>query len=121
MEKLMESLRLKEMLGYMGYGKILAYISLGAMIVTYIIHKIFKLKRWVKYIPGLLMIIFSLYNLTQLDISANNFLKDNSLIYLVLGLTGGMSTLLFALILGVFNKPKKVKEARRKDLSNTTN
>lgn len=115
MRKLLDSMRLNEILDYMGYGKSLVFIFLGAMVVTYIFHRFFKEQRWVKYMPGLAMLIFGLYSLTRIDISSSNFIHDNSITSFVTGMAGGLATLLFGLILGVFNKPKKVKRVRTKN------
>lgn len=114
MKKLLDSMRLNEMLDYMGYGKSLVFIFLGAMVVTYLFHRFFKGQRWVKYVPGLAMLIFGLYSLTRIDIASSNFIQDDSITSFVTGVAGGLATLLFGLILGVFNKPKKVKKKRRK-------
>lgn len=116
MKKILDSLRLREMLSYMGYGKSLTYISIAAMVVTYICHKIFKKQRWVKYLPGFIMVVFGLYSLTKVDVSVTNFLKDNSLTSFITGIAGGLSTLLFGLILGVFNKQKKVGKPKEREI-----
>lgn len=105
---------MEELLNYTGYGKSLAFIFLGAIVVTYIFHRLFRQQRWAKYMPSLGMLIFGLYNLTEIDISSNTFLQDNSLMGFVTGIAGGLATLLFGLILGVFNKPKKVRKSRKK-------
>ncbi|NLY46632.1 MAG: hypothetical protein GX053_11715 [Tissierella sp.] len=112
MKELLNSLRLEEIFGYMEYGKLLAFVFLGAIVVTYICHRFFRGQRWIKYIPGLALLLFGLYSLTQIDISSNSFLEDNSLVGFVTGIAGGLATLLFGLILGVFNKPKKVKKKK---------
>lgn len=112
MKEILNSLRLEEIFGYMEYGKMLVFIFIGAIIVTIAFHLLLKEQRWAKYIPGLAMLIFGLYNLTQIDISSNTFLQDNSLTGFVTGVAGGLATLLFGLILGVFNKPKKVKKPK---------
>lgn len=113
MEKLLSSLRIQEIFGYMEYGKLLAFVFLGAIVVTYLFHRLFKDQRWIKYIPGFALLIFGLYSLTQIDISPNSFLKDNSLVGFITGIAGGLATLLFGLILGVFNKPKKIKKKKK--------
>ncbi|MDR7870763.1 MAG: hypothetical protein RIN55_07900 [Tissierellaceae bacterium] len=115
MKEILESLRLKEVFDYMGYGKTLALIFLSAVIVTYILHRFLKEQRWAKYIPGIVMLVYGLYSLTSIDISSNNFFEDNSLIGFVIGVAGGLATLLFGLILGVYNKPKKVKKAKKEE------
>ena len=105
---------MEELLNYMGYGKTLVFIFLGTIVVTYIFHRLFREQRWVKYVPGLGMLLFGLFNLTRIDISSNTFLRDNSIVGFITGMAGGLATLLFGLILGVFNKPKKAKRSRRK-------
>lgn len=114
MNKLLSSLRLEEMFSYIEYGKLLVFVFLGAIVVTYIFHRFFRGQRWVKYMPGLGLLIFGLYSLTQVDISSSTFLKDDSLLGFITGIAGGLATLLFGLILGVFNKAKKVKKPKKK-------
>lgn len=114
MKELLNSLRLEEIFGYMEYGKLLAIVFFGAIVVTYIFHRLIKGQQWIKYIPGLALLIFGLYSLNQIDMSSNSFLEDNSLVGFVTGIAGGLATLLFGLILGVFNKPKKIKRKRSK-------
>ena len=112
MKELLNSLRLEEIFGYMEYGKLLAIVFIGAIVVTYIFHKLIKGQRWVKYTPGLLLLIFGLYSLNKIDMSSNSFLEDNSLVGFITGIAGGFATMLFGLILGVFNKPKKLRKKR---------
>lgn len=112
MMKLLNSLRIEEIFGYMEYGKLLALVFLGAIVVTYLFHRLFKGQRWIKYMPGFALLIFGLYSLTQIDMSSNSFLEDNSLVGFVTGIAGGLATLLFGLILGVFNKPKKIRKKK---------
>lgn len=112
MMKLLNSLRIEEIFGYMEYGKLLALVFFGAIVVTYLFHRLFKGQRWIKYMPGFALLIFGLYSLTQIDMSSNSFLEDNSLVGFVTGIAGGLATLLFGLILGVFNKPKKIRKKK---------
>lgn len=114
MREILKSLRLEEIFGYMEYGKLLAFVFLAAIVVTYIFHRFFKGQGWVKYMPGLALLLFGLFSLTQIDISSSVFLEDNSLLGFITGVAGGLATLLFGLILGVFNKPKKVKKPKKK-------
>ena len=108
----------RSVLGYMGYGKMLIYAFIGAIVLTFILYLFVKEQRWVKYIPGILMLIYGLFNLNRIDLSANDFLEDNSLIGFIIGIAGGLATLLFGLILGVYNKPKKKKKKRVRENTN---
>ncbi len=118
MREIVGKLNLEEMFAYMDYGKTLVFIFAGAMVITLICHMVFKGQRWVKYIPGLAMLIYGLFSLTRIDLSSNHFLEDNSLLGFIIGVAGGLATLLFGLILGVYNKPKKVKKKKNKDKKN---
>lgn len=113
MKDILNSLRLEEMFGYLEYGKSLVFIFIAAIVITLLLHNFFNRQRWLKYMPGLAMMAFGLYSLSQIDISSNTFLEDNTLTGFVTGVAGGLATLLFGLILGVFSKPKKVKKGRR--------
>ena len=114
MKELLDSLRLEEVLDYMGYGKLLIYAFIGGLVLTFLLYLFVREQRWIKYVPGLLMLIYGLFSLNRIDLSVNNFLEDNSLIGFIIGMAGGFATLLFGLILGVYNKPRKKKRTKSK-------
>lgn len=112
MKELLNALKLEEMSAYMGYGKTLLLIFLGTILITYLAHKLFTTQRWVKYMPGVALLIYGLFSLTKIDVFNNDIFDDNSVSGFIIGIAGGFSTLLFGLILGIYNKPKKIKKSR---------
>lgn len=118
MKELLNLLKLEEMYTYMAYGKTLLFIFLGAILITYLVHKLCTVQKWAKYIPGLALLVYGLFKLSKINVLTNDFLDDYSLIGFIIGIAGGFSTLLFGLILGIYNKPKKIKKT--KDKKNNT-
>lgn len=110
MKELLNSLKLEEMSAYMEYGKTLLFIFLGAILITYLAHRLFTSQRWVKYIPGFVLLLYGLFSLTKINVLTNDIFDDNSVMGFITGMAVGFSTLLFGLILGIYNKPKKIKK-----------
>ena len=45
---------MEELTQHLEYTKLLAYISLGIMVIIYIVHRFFRKYKWAKYLPGLI-------------------------------------------------------------------
>lgn len=104
-----------ELLDYLDYAKLLAYVSSVAIIITYISHRIFRrTNRAIKYLPGILLIIIGSYNLYTVGNDLTRSAGISYLVLFILGVGSGFIALLFGLILGVYNKEKKKKKRRKK-------
>lgn len=106
---------LKELLGYASDSTIIIYASLAAILLTIIIHLLFrKYSRFLKYIPGTIMLIigiFSLYKVLDSLVEAESLDElMNFISFVVSGLVGIFS----ALILGVYDKPRKKRRKKKK-------
>lgn len=103
-----------EFLEHLEYAKLLGYVSLASIIITYITHRIFRnINRAIKYLPGIFLIIFGLYNLYTVGNDLTRTAGISNLVFFMLGVGAGFIGLLFGLILGVYNKEKKVKKQKR--------
>ena len=101
---------MEELMLHLKNAKILAYVSLVAIVITFATYFIFSKHRFVKYIPGFILIIISLYNIYQ---ASSDFTSPDSLnlilIFLICFL-GGIIGLFSGLIIGIYNKPKRVRK-----------
>lgn len=103
-----------EFLEHLEYAKLLGYISLASIIITYITHRIFrKTNRGIKYLPGLFFICIGLYNLYTVGNDLTRTAGISNLVLFIIGIGAGFIGLLFGLILGVYNKEKKVKKRKK--------
>lgn len=99
---------------HLEYVKLLGYVSLGSIIITYIIHRIFRdFNSAIKYLPGMFFIIFGLYNLYNIGNDLTLSTGISNLVSSMLGLGAGFIALLFGLILGVYNKEKRIKKRKK--------
>lgn len=99
----MEELKL-----HLEYGKTLAYVSVIAATITITTHLIFKRNRYIKYLPGLIFIAIGFYNLISInDITSRQSITN--FLLMIMGFGGGIIGLFTGLIIGIWNKPRKVK------------
>ena len=105
---------MEELTQHLEYTKLLAYISLGIMVIIYIVQRFFRKYKWAKYLPGLILILFGFYSL--LTIEKDSFQSEGigNLVSFLVSTGSGVIGLFFALILGVYNKEKKTKKGKDK-------
>lgn len=102
-----------ELMEYMDLAKIMLYVTLGGIVITLIFHLILKDYRFVKYLPGALIVLAGLYNLLTIfnDLTEKSSIKNLEL-FLILEVAG-FSSLFFALIIGIYTKPRKIKRKKK--------
>ncbi len=102
-----------ELMAYTDNTKILLYATLGAVIITFIFYLIFKEYRFVKYLPGSIIVLLALYNLLLIfdSITEKSSLKNLEL-FLILAVSG-FSSIFFALLIGIYTKQRKVNRKRK--------
>lgn len=99
---------LKELLEYASDSMIIFYASLAAILLTIIIHFLFrKYSRFPKYIPGLIMIVIGISSLFTVLDSIVEAESLDQLMNFIIFLVGGFVGVFSALILGVYDKPRK--------------
>jgi hypothetical protein len=106
---------MEELIRYLDNTKALVYVSIASVGLTFITHFIFKKYRFVKYIPGIGIIGFGLYSLYQVMNLLTESKSIENLLLFLLCVVGGFVGLLFALIIGIYNKPKRKKKSKKED------
>lgn len=103
-----------ELMEYMDLTKIMLYITLGAIVITIIFHLVLKDYRFVKYLPGSVIVLAALYNLLTVfeDMTEKSTIKNLEM-FLILAVAG-FSSLFFALIIGIYTKPRKIRKKKKK-------
>lgn len=104
---------LKELMGHVGDSKVIVYVSLAAILITVIIHFIFrKYSKYIKYLPGLIMIVTGIIRLfTTFDLILEAEGLEN-LMFFTTFVVSGFIGIFAALILGVYEKPVKKKKKK---------
>lgn len=88
---------------------IISIIVIVSIIVTFILNQIFKKKRYIKYIPVVIMVPFILYNfITMYSAPSENFEALGRFVMGLLLLSAGIPSLICSIILDIFNN-KKIK------------
>lgn len=104
-----------EFLLHLEYVKLIGYVAIFSIVITFITYLIFKKYRLVKYIPGTILITFGLYSIYTIKGDLISPEGLNKIIFFLIGFGGGIISLLTGLILGVYNKEKKVKKVKEKN------
>ena len=104
---------LEELTVYMDNTKPMIMVALGAIVVTLVTHLIFRRYRIVKYLPGLIIIMGGFYNLYNVmdKLTASSSINDLTM-FVILAVAGFIS-LFSALIIGIYDKPVKIKKKKR--------
>lgn len=97
---------MKDLLNHLEYTKLFLIITVGMIALTYLVHIMFRKKRIVKYLPGLISIIIGIYGFLTIDAKVI-FLDDiNNMTIFAIGISVGFIGILVGLIIGIFNKDK---------------
>jgi hypothetical protein len=112
----MELKNMDELLKYLANGKIVVYVSLACIAITTVMHLIFRKIRFVKYIPGFVFVLVGIFNLSLAFSSLGQTISLNYFSLSVVLLVGGLVGMLSALIIGVYNKPKKTKKKGKENV-----
>lgn len=105
----------EELTPHMNNTKTLVYVSLAAIALTLIMHLIFSKYRFVKYIPGLMFMLVGLYTFYQVIDKLTYGESLSSILLFIILFIGGVIGVFFALIIGIYTKPKKFKKTKKKD------
>ena len=103
-----------ELMGYMDLTKIMLYVTLGAILITIIFHLVLKDYRFVKYLPGFLIVLVALYNLITIFDDITEKSSINNLEMFLILIVAGFTSLFSALIIGIYTKPRKIKNKEKK-------
>lgn len=108
---------LDELLTYVSDSMIILYVSLGVILLTIVTHFIFKkYSRYIKYIPGTIIILIGIFNLFGVLDSLVENESLNALMTFVIFVVSGFVGIFTGLILGVYEKPmKKIKKDKKEE------
>lgn len=104
---------MKELFEYLDYAKVFIYISLGIIMITFIINFFFKKYNFARYIPGLILIGIGIYGLLRVIRSTNQLDGVNSMMLFVIGVGGGIVGLLTGLAIGILRKQEGSRKKTR--------
>ena len=106
---------MEELVNHLDNAKTLFYVSLAAVVVTLITHLIFKRYKYVKYLPGVAFIGFGFFSLYQVGNQLTESQSISNILLFLICVVGGFTGLLFALIIGIYNKPRRKRKKDKKD------
>lgn len=104
---------MEEFLLHLEYVKLIGYVAVFSIVITFITYLIFKKYRLVKYIPGTIFLALGLYSIYTINSDLSSPEGLNKIVVFLIGFGGGIVSLLTGLILGVYNKEKKVKKNKK--------
>lgn len=98
---------MEEFIIHSEFTKLLGGFVLGAIIITSIIHFVFRKNRIIKYTPGLILIVMGLYNLFLLGRDSSSMDGFNRLLTIIVLMISGLMGLATGLIIGIVRKGKE--------------
>lgn len=105
---------MEELLIHLEYSKPLLYFVFATIILTYMTHIFFKKWKYLKYLPGLLLLILGLLNLYFTEYGARKLVGIDNIFMGIVSVGSGIVGIFFALILGIYNKEKRYKDKNHK-------
>lgn len=94
----------------MEISTIIFFILIISILVTCILNHIFKERRFVKYIPVMMMLPFMIYNfITMYSTPSENFEALGRFVMGIFLLSASISSLIYAIIADVLYKRRKLK------------
>lgn len=91
----------------MEFGLVIGIISTVSILVTFILNKVFTKKRFIKYIPVILIFPFMLYNfITMYSAPSENFEALGRFVMGLLLLSASIPSLLCAIVLDIVRKKR---------------
>lgn len=103
--------KLQKLSVHLEFGKVLIIIAIISILLTCLMHFIFRknLKyKLVKYIPGFILTLIGVYNLFSVGINLPDINEFNMLLATIIFIIAGLIGLFTGLIIGVINKDKKI-------------
>jgi hypothetical protein len=89
----------------MRFGFVLIFISITSIIITFILNLLFKKKRYVKYIPAIILFPFMLYNfVTMYSVTTESFQSLGRFIMGILLLAACASSLIASIAFDISHK-----------------
>lgn len=93
--------------GHTQYMTMAIYAIVVAIVITFVVNFVAKKLTFIKYLPGIILVfigIFSLFSVINNLFDASSL--DNLVVFLI-GVSSGLISLLFALIIGIINNDRE--------------
>lgn len=89
----------------MNFGIILILISIATIIITILLNLLFKKKRYVKYIPAIVLFPFMIYNfITMYSVTSESFQSLGRFVMGILLLAACASSLIASIALDIIHR-----------------
>lgn len=89
----------------MNFGIVLVLLSITTIIITFILNLSFKRKRYVKYIPAIILFPFMLYNfITMYSVTTESFQSLGRFVMGILLLVPCASSLIASIVFDISHK-----------------
>lgn len=98
---------MEELMVHMEFARILGGFALGSILITSITYLIFKKNRIIKYVPGLILIIIGIYNLSYVGQQSSTIEGVNRLLIVLTTMISGFIGLSTGLVIGIFIKGRE--------------
>ena len=102
-----------EFMKHLENGKTLGYVTLAAVIITIATHLMFRKHRYVKYFPGLIITAIGVYSLYKVSDNLTANASVSGMLMFLMGFLGGIIALFTALIIGIYEKPRRIKKVKK--------
>ncbi len=90
---------------------IIIVIMIVSILVTCILDQIFKKKRYIKYIPVIIMLPFMIYNfITMYSAPSENFEALGRFVMGVFLLLASLTSIICSIVLDIFHKKRNLKD-----------
>ncbi|WP_313757364.1 hypothetical protein [Tissierella sp.] len=98
---------MNEFIVHLEFAKILGIFIFSAIIITSVMYFIFKKNRFIKYIPGFVLMIIGIYNLFYIGNDSSNLDRVNRLLIIMVTMVSGFIGLSTGLIIGILKKGRE--------------
>ena len=90
---------------------VIIVIMIASILVTCILNQIFKIKRYIKYIPVIIMLPFMLYNfITMYSAPSENFEALGRFVMRGFLLFSSLTSIICSIVLDIFHKKRNIKD-----------
>jgi len=107
----------KELLLYINVKNTI-FFSIAPIVISVIVHLLFKRHRFIKYLPGMVLLLYGIFNLYRSIEALNGIESLNQMSLGALTSVSGVVGLATALIIGIYHKPIKNKRKRTDTANN---
>ena len=89
--------------GHTQYMFIAVYAIIAGIVITFVVNFTAKKLKFAKYLPGLALVFIGMFSLFSVINSLFDTSSLNNLLIFLIGVSSGLISLLFALIIGIIH------------------